>query len=315
MIAALPAEQAYTALRAALALQWIGGRSASARLICREGESLPPRSLGGLMNLVTAPRVQVLGREELAFFASLDAGARASLLERLLSAPVGATVVCGESPLTEEFARYADRHDTPLWQTTSTPGEVLDRLSEYQHELDASSTVLHGVFLEVYGLGVMLSGESSTGKSELALELLSRGHRLIADDAPKLTRVAPQVIEGTCPDALRNFLEVRGLGILNVRRMFGDSAIKRNKRLRLIVHLVRLEETSLPAEVRLSGARATRYILDVAIPEITLPIAPGRNLAVLVECAVRDHILRLGGYNAERDLMKRLQDEMTGGAA
>lgn len=311
MIAALPAEHAFVALQGPLELRWLGGRGGASRLLCQAGECLPPRSLGGLMNLVNPPRVQVLGREELGFLAALDGTARTALFDRLLAAPLGAMILCGDTPLATELQTAADRLSTPLWHSPASPGEVLDRLSDYQHELDATSTVLHGVFLEVYGLGVMLTGESSTGKSELALELLSRGHRLIADDAPKLTRVAPQVIEGTCPESLRNFLEVRGLGILNVRRMFGDSAVKRNKRLRLIVNLARLEETMLAPEVRLQGARTTRYILDVAIPAITLPIAPGRNLAVLVECAVRDHILRLSGYNADQDLMERLQLEMT----
>jgi HPr kinase/phosphorylase len=170
--------------------------------------------------------------------------------------------------------------------------------------------VVHGELLEVFGLGLLITGASGIGKSELALELISRGHRLIADDTPELIRIAPNVIEGSCPPSLCGFLEVRGLGVLNIRRMFGDSAIKRNKRIRLIIHLVRLEEAAIPAEARLNGARIKRRILDVHIPTINLPIAPGRNLAVLVECAVRDHIQRLGGYSADEDLIERLQREM-----
>ncbi|TCO80138.1 Hpr(Ser) kinase/phosphatase [Plasticicumulans lactativorans] len=312
MITALRADEMFQALQGPLQLYWVGGRDGASRLVCQAGEYIPPRSLGGLMNLVTPPRVQVLGSEELGFLAEVEPIARRALIGRMLAAELGATIVCGDTPLLNDLQACADSCHAPLWHTATSPSEVLDCLSDYQHSLDASSTLLHGVFLEVYGLGVMLTGDSSTGKSELALELISRGHRLIADDAPRLTRVAPQVIEGTCPDSLRNFLEVRGLGILNVRRMFGDSAIKRNKRLRLIVHLVRLEDAALAPEVRLHGARKNRHILDVPIPEITLPIAPGRNLAVLVECAVRDHILRLGGYNADHDLMERLQAEMSG---
>ena len=184
--------------------------------------------------------------------------------------------------------------------------DLVELLVEYQQGLDADFTLVHGVFMEILGLGVLLTGNHGTGKSELALELISRGHRLVADDTPKCTLVATNVIEGTCPETLRDFLEVRGLGILNIRRMFGNSAIKRNKRLRLIVNLVRLEEADFPPETRLGGVRASRNILDVLIPEITVPIAPGRNLAVLVECAVRDHVMRLAGYNAEQDLTERL---------
>jgi HPr kinase/phosphorylase len=153
-------------------------------------------------------------------------------------------------------------------------------------------------------------GDSGIGKSELALELISRGHRLIADDTICLRRVAADVLEGTCPVNLRDFLEVRGLGILNIRRTFGDSAIKRNKRVRLIIHLIRQENSTLSAQHRLHGAREVRKLLDVQLPSLALPVAPGRNLAVLAECAVHDHIQRLSGYCADQDLAQRLQKEM-----
>ncbi len=175
---------------------------------------------------------------------------------------------------------------------------------------DYPSEVWHGDLLDVFGLGVLLIGESGTGKSELALELISRGHRLVADDAPILTRVGPDFIEGRCSPLLHDFLEVRGLGVLNIRRMFGDSAVKPHKRVRLIIHLVRAEDITIPAELRLHGARHHRNVLGVEVPELSLPIAPGRNLAVLVECAVRDHIQRLNGYCAEAELTERLRAEI-----
>lgn len=168
--------------------------------------------------------------------------------------------------------------------------------------------VVHGVFLEVHGMGVLLTGESGVGKSELALELLTRGHRLIADDAAEFSRVGPDIVRGRCPEALRDFLEVRGLGILNVRAMYGDSAIKLSKDLRLVIHLQRLASQDLQQLDRLQGIYRTHSILDIEVPEVTLPVAPGRNLAVLVEAAVRDHILLRKGYNASEALIKRQRE-------
>lgn len=159
--------------------------------------------------------------------------------------------------------------------------------------------------MEVMGIGVLLSGESGVGKSEAALELITRGHRLIADDAPEFSRVSPDTINGICPAALIGFLEVRGLGVLNIRAMFGDSAIKLNKYLRLIVELQHMSEESLRSLDRLQGSKQSITIQEVAIPSITLPVAPGRNIAVLIESAVRDHILKQKGYNAAEDFINK----------
>jgi len=157
--------------------------------------------------------------------------------------------------------------------------------------------------MEVMGTGVLITGESSIGKSELALELLTRGHRLIADDAPEFTRIAPDTLNGTCPDMLRDFLEVRGLGILDVRAMFGASAIKENRNLRLIIVLQDIEE-AVKID-RLHGSRRLRTIQGVDVPEVTLPVGPGRNLAVLLEAAVRNHILIANGYDASDAFIER----------
>lgn len=304
----LLARTVFQSLQRALELRWAAGAAGAERVLwTADNTSDTPV---GRLNWVHPPRIQILDQDELHFLAGLEEAARLALIERLTAAFTGALLVCGE-PRCPALQSAADAAGTPLWHTPATPETVLERFMEYQHSL-GGSTVVHGELLEVFGLGVLITGASGIGKSELALELVSRGHRLIADDTPEFIRIAPNVLEGGCPPALCGFLEVRGLGILNIRRMFGDSAIKRNKRLRLIIQLVRLEEAVLPAELRLHGARLRRRIMDVAIPAIKLPTAPGRNLAVLVECAVRDHIQRLSGYSADQDLTGRLQSEMTG---
>jgi len=157
--------------------------------------------------------------------------------------------------------------------------------------------------MEVHGRGVLITGESSVGKSELALELISHGHRLIADDAPEFTRIGPDILDGRSPSLLKDFMEVRGLGILNIREMYGDNALKENKYLRLIIHLKRLNIEERALLNRLDGDHKTRSILGIDIPEIQIPVAPGRNMAVLVEAAVRNYILRSSGHDATEQLI------------
>ena len=164
---------------------------------------------------------------------------------------------------------------------------------------------MHGVFIEVLGMGVLLIGDPAIGKSELALDLISRGHRLIADDAPRFARIAPDVLEGSCPEPLRDFLEVRGLGILNIRAMFGEGAVMPSRVLNLIIDLKPLVPSELERIDRLSGSLSASTILCVTVPCITMPVAPGRNMGVIVEAAVRHQILRIRGYDAGVDFVDR----------
>ena len=163
--------------------------------------------------------------------------------------------------------------------------------------------------MEIYSIGVLITGDSGSGKSELALELITRGHRLVADDAPQFTQIAPDVLDGTCPELLQDLLELRGLGVLNIREMFGDTAVKRNKYLRLIVHLTPPGPATQPADTdgmeRLTGAVGVRHVLDLDVPLISLPVMPGRNLAVLTEAATRTHSLRAKGIDPAAAFMAR----------
>jgi HPr kinase/phosphorylase len=170
---------------------------------------------------------------------------------------------------------------------------------------------LHGVFIEVMQLGVLLSGASGAGKSELALELLNRGHRLIADDAPEFFRSASGGLQGQCPDPLRDFLEVRGLGVINIRAIFGDGAIAPRAELQLVLHLKLMSDEQLAAVDRLRPSCDYVTVLEKEVPRITLPVAPGRNLAILAETAVRNQLLALAGYDASADFSRRRQLSLT----
>jgi HPr kinase/phosphorylase len=179
-----------------------------------------------------------------------------------------------------------------------------------QQELGEVVT-LHGVMLDVLEVGVLITGDSSIGKSELALELVSRGHGLVADDVVELQQIAPDTIQSRCPPMLRDFLEVRGLGVLNIRSIFGETAVRPRKALRLIVQLEPFEQGLEPKD-RLATRAGTQDILGVEIPSVTLAVAPGRNLAVLVEAAVRNHILITRGINSTEDFIRRQEEAMRG---
>jgi HPr kinase/phosphorylase len=204
-------------------------------------------------------------------------------------------VVSKDQRCPEDLRLAAEESDTPLWLSPRRGHELFNHLQYHLARKLAPRLTVHGVFMEIYSIGVLITGESGAGKSELALELVTRGHRLVADDAPEFTQIAPDVLDGACPELLQDLLEVRGLGILNVRQMFGDTAVKRNKYLRLIVNLVRAGETDRDAMSRLTGETAARQVLSLSVPVINLPVAAGRNLAVLTEAAARLHILRAKG--------------------
>lgn len=292
--------------RAKLGLEWVAGRTGEERLV-RLDETKAGGSLIGHLNFIHPYVVQVLGTPELRYLQELAKNSRADAVRQLFSDKTALVLITDGLHAPNDLKEQAERMDTPLLSSPLPSHDVVDNLQYYLGNLFAEKITLHGVFMEVMGIGTLITGASSIGKSELALELVTRGHRLIADDAPEFAHIAPDTLLGTCPEPLQSFLEVRGLGILNVRAMFGDTAIKTNKYLRLVIHLARMSEKRLQEIDRLQGNRCTRKVLGVEIPEITLPVAPGRNLAVLVEAAVRNHILKLKGYDAAADFIKRQQ--------
>jgi len=174
----------------------------------------------------------------------------------------------------------------------------------------AESTTAHGVFLDVLGMGVLIKGDSGVGKSELALELISRGSGLVADDVVELYRVGPEAVEGRCPELLRDFLEVRGLGVLNIRTIFGEAALRPRKNVKLIVQLERLSSTDARSGERLPLQASHETVLGVDIRRVNLPVAAGRNLAVLTEAAVRNYVLQLRGVDSTEEFISRQARKM-----
>lgn len=296
-----------------LGLAWIVGAGNSERQLCADGVPDRQLSLVGHLSLMRPNWVQVLGRSEAEHLDSLPTEQSTELVAQLMRGRPAAVIVADELSASLPLRQAADRHEIPLLTSTAPSETVVTELRHFLAKLLARRVTVHGVFLEVLGVGVLITGESGVGKSELALELVSRGAHLIADDAPDFSLIAPDVLEGTCPPPIKEFMEVRGLGIVNVRTLFGDSAIKPKKYLRLIIHLRRMDETEMRRAERFRGLQQERDVLGVLIPEVTLPVAPGRNLAVLAECTVRNYILRSKGYDPADDFELKQRQAMEEG--
>lgn len=307
----LTASELFDAQHAVLRLRWLAGTGGRDRQLEPATARYPGMALVGHLNYVHPNRVQVLGSAEVEYLRRLPPAAHVEAITNLFRcATTTMVVVTNDEVVDADLVAAADTAGLPLLASPLASPKVIDHLQHFLTRALAIRTVLHGVYLEVMGMGVFITGESGIGKSELALELLSRNHRLIADDSVEFSRTAPTVLLGRCPSMLCGFLEVRGLGILNVRAMFGDTAVRPEKTLRLIVRLEQLQAHQMATIDRLQAEQKTRTILDVDIPEVVLYVAPGRNLAVLVEAATRSHILRMRGINPLEELMQRQQDYM-----
>jgi HPr kinase/phosphorylase len=289
-----------------LELHWVSGDEDQDGLAISTDDLSTRPAMAGFLNLIHPNRIQVLGWEEIRFLESLEGEEKnATILQMLSSQPLAIVVGDGLELPSLILSESAKTH-TALIRSNIPSHELVDYLQYYVSIALARRTTLHGVFMEIFTLGVLITGDPGSGKSELALELLTRGHRLIADDAPEFTRITPEIIDGTCPEALQDCLEVRGLGILNVRHMFGDAAVKMNKFLRLIIHL---EVPGGPGKQkkqdRLRGNTSPMEVLEMEIPRITLPVMAGRNLAVIAEAAVRDFMLKIKGFDASEAFIER----------
>jgi HPr kinase/phosphorylase len=303
MSTTLDTKTLFSALQDKLGLTWISGEELQDNPIHTSKDDDVETSLIGHLNLISQHRIQILGKQELDYLGNLKKNSRNDAINQLFSGASRLLIVTRNLEAPEYLCSTARENATPMLSASAQSEDAIQILAHYLTTYFAKNITLHGVFMEVMGTGVLITGDSSIGKSEVALELLTRGHRLIADDAPEFTRTAPDTLNGSCPEMLRDFLEVRGLGILNVRSMFGASAIKQSRNLRLIILLQDIEQAT---EIdRLHGSRHMRRIQNVEIPEVTLPVGPGRNLAVLLEAAVRNHILIAKGYDASEAFIER----------
>jgi HPr kinase/phosphorylase len=297
MTEVLSAESILVNLSNQIDFDWVAGQEKTDQPL-HEISASQHATLVGHVNVVHKNLIQVIGKTECEYLQNLEDNFRNNMLHEIFSCRPVAIIMADGIPVPDMLIEHANKYHVPLLSCKTESNEVIDIARFYLHNIFSEKEVVHGVFMEVLGTGVLITGESSVGKSELALALISRGHRLIADDAPEFTRTGPDILEGRSPSVLKDFMEVRGIGVLNIRDMYGDNALKPHKYLRLITHLKRVREKDYAQLDRLQGSRDIRTILGIDIPQILIPVAPGRNIEVLVEAAVRNHILSIAGNNA-----------------
>ncbi len=312
----ISAEALFEEHRDSLRWEWVAGHAHPERhfdeAAVREAGSAA--DLIGYLNYIHPYRVQIVGRREVAYLRDAPPDVQERRIARIVTLEPPALVVADNEVPPDKLVALCDRADIPLYVTQEPAGHVIDVLRAYLSQRFAERTTRHGVFMDILGLGVLLTGESGLGKSELGLELISRGHGLVADDAVDLYRVSQTAIDGRCPELLMNLLEVRGIGLLDIKAIFGETAVRRKMRLKLIVHLVRKETLERDFE-RLPYEPMYEDVLGVPVRKAVIAVDAGRNLAVLVEAAVRNTVLQLRGIDTYQEFIERHQRAMERGEA
>ena len=310
----ISAEALFEQHRATLHWEWLAGHAHPERRFdeaaVRDAQSAA--DLVGYLNYIHPYRVQIVGVREVAYLYAATPEDQERRIQRIVTLDPPVVVIADGQAPPERLVSMCDRAEIPLFVTAESAGHVIDVVRNHLSRHFAERTTRHGVFMDILGLGVLLTGESGLGKSELGLELISRGHGMVADDAVDLYRVSQTAIEGRCPELLMNLLEVRGIGLLDIKAIFGETAVRRKMRLKLIVHLVRKETMEREFE-RLPYEPLYEDILGLPVRKGVIAVDAGRNLAVLVEAAVRNTVLQLRGIDTYQDFIQRHQKAMERG--
>ncbi len=296
--------------RAELELAWVQGDRDSCPVLDSSLIHNSSKGLTGHLNFIHPNWIQIFSDTEARYLQSLDEDARRKVLEDVASSGMACLILSdGEHP-PEVLASLSGSLNVPMLSTSLPSLQVIWVLRTYLGRVLAEFVTRHGVLLDVLGMGVLLTGDSGVGKSELALELITRGSGLVADDVVELYHIAPQTLEGRCPEMLKDFLEVRGLGMLNIRTIFGETAVRTRKNLKLLVQLERPVGGNIPGLERLPLNASSEEIMGVSIRKVQLPVAAGRNLAVLVEAAVRNYVLQLRGIDSTQEFILRQERQL-----
>ena len=264
----------------------------------------PGLQLMGFYEYFNPERIQIIGKMEFAYLSTIDEKTRRERLQLLFAQRIPALIITRELPYFAEMLELAKEYEVPLLRSKESTSNFMSGLIAYLNLTLAPRITRHGVLIEIYGEGVFITGESGVGKSETAIELVKRGHRLVADDAVEIRKVSNISLVGSSPDNIRHFLELRGIGIINARRLFGIGAVKMTEKIDLVIELEQWNSEKVYDRMGVD----TEYVslLGVKIPSLTIPVKPGRNLAVILEVAAMNNRQKKMGYNAARELLNRL---------
>lgn len=276
------------------------------RAIRTEDVNRPGLQLIGFFDYFDPTRIQVLGKVETTYMEGLDTASRRSSFDALLAQDIPALVITRGMDLFSECLEMAEKYDRTILRTQETTSSFMSGLIAYLRTELSPRITRHGVLVEVYGEGVLLLGESGVGKSETAIELIKRGHRLIADDAVEIKRGSDKKLVGTAPELIRHYMELRGIGVIDVRRIFGMSAIKEEADIDLVVNLEQWKDSAMYDRLGLENLYTS--ILDIQVPSVTVPVKPGRNLAVIIEVAAMNNRHKKMGYNAAQEFTRQINE-------
>jgi len=291
----------------------LAGEAGLHRYIDHPRMQKPSLAFAGFLENLSDYRLQIIGNTELKFLATRGPREQKQVIDAVFDLQLAGVVITRDQTPPDIILQAARRTDTPLMVSSFSSSVFMTNMMLYLSHRLAPMQHQHGVYMDVFGLGVLITGASGIGKSEIGLELISRGHRLVADDMVEFTRESQRIVVGRSPETLRYHMEIRGLGILNIRDLYGAAAITDTKRLTLVVELVPWDQIK-PEDRVLGGDRETDF-MDVKIPRVPIPIRSGRSLAVLIEVATRNQLLKQRGIHSGKEFVQRLQDKIEQGSA
>lgn len=304
----IPVIKIFRETEESLKLFLVSGKNGLAKKVLIPFIQKPGLALAGDMSTLYNGRIQVLGKQEIKFFSSLSKDKRKEIAEEISKIDVTCFVVTCSNDIPKELENACEEGSIPLFKTSLLTSTFINRITRYLEDSLMASTTIHGVLMDVFGIGILIIGKSGIGKSELALDLVLRGHRLVADDIVNIKKRPPSTLYGSGSEIIKYHMEIRGLGIINIKDLFGISAVRDRKVIEIIVELHEWDPKAVYDRLGIEEKRYT--LLDARLPFVQIPVRPGRNLAAIIEVASRNHLLKLGGHHSAREFQDKLNKEI-----